>query len=250
MKFISLTALALVAPGVLASPASSLLRRAAATDACTVGYCTQNGGTIGGAKGTTATVTTLAELSAAAIADGPGIILVQGAISGAAKVQVGSDKTIIGKTGSSLTGIGLTILGQSNVIVRNMKISKVEADYGDGVTIQLSKNVWVDHCDISGDRDVDKDFYDGLVDLSHAADFVTISNTYFHDHASILLSKRDFTNSFTNIIVQSKGTLVGHSDKNSAEDTGTLHVTYANNYFYNVRSRGPLLRFGTAHIIK
>ncbi|KAH7165169.1 pectate lyase 2 [Dactylonectria macrodidyma] len=229
MKFIGLTALALLAPGVFASPAQPLVKRASATDACTVGYCTQNGGTTGGAKGTTTTVTTLAQLSAAAIADGPAIILVQGAISGAAKVQVGSDKTIIGKTGSSLTGIGLTILGQSNVIVRNMKISKVEADYGDGVTIQLSKNVWVDHCDISGDRDVDKDFYDGLVDLSHAADFVTISNTYFHDH--------------------SKGTLVGHSDKNAAEDTGTLHVTYANNYFYNVRSRGPLLRFGTAHII-
>lgn len=49
---------------------------------------------------------------------------------------------------------------------------------------------------------------------------------------------------------QSKGSLVGHSDKNAAEDTGKLHVTYANNHFYNVRSRGPLLRFGTAHIFK
>lgn len=130
-----------------------------------------------------------------------------------------------------------------------MKISKVEADYGDGVTIQLSKNVWVDHCDISGDRDVDKDFYDGLVDLSHAADFVTVSNTYFHDHASITHSVEG-VDALANSIAQSKGTLVGHSDKNAAEDTGTLHVTYANNHFYNVRSRGPLLRFGTAHIIK
>jgi pectate lyase len=47
---------------------------------------------------------------------------------------------------------------------------------------------------------------------------------------------------------QSKGTLVGHSDKNAAEDTGHLRVTYANNHFYKVASRGPLLRFGTAHI--
>lgn len=63
-----------------------------------------------------------------------------------------------------------------------MKIAKVLAAYGDGVTIQLSTNVWVDHCDFSGDETVGKDTYDGLVDLSHAADFVTISNTYFHNH--------------------------------------------------------------------
>jgi hypothetical protein len=68
--------------------------------------------------------------------------------------------------------------------VRNLKISKVEADYGDAITIQLSKNVWVDHCDLSATREGDKDFYDGLVDLSHAADWVTISHTYFHDHVS------------------------------------------------------------------
>lgn len=73
------------------------------------------------------------------------------------------------------------------MIVRNMKIAKVLADYGDAVTIQLSTNVWVDHCDLSGDETVGKDTYDGLVDLSHAADFVTISNTYFHNHVSFRL---------------------------------------------------------------
>lgn len=66
-----------------------------------------------------------------------------------------------------------------------MKIAKVEADYGDAITIQKSTNVWVDHCDLSASREGDKDFYDGLVDLSHAADWVTISNTYFHDHVSV-----------------------------------------------------------------
>lgn len=65
-----------------------------------------------------------------------------------------------------------------------MKIAKVLAAYGDGVTIQKSTNVWVDHCDFSGDETVDKDTYDGLVDLSHAADYVTISHTYFHNHVS------------------------------------------------------------------
>lgn len=85
---------------------------------------------------------------------------------------------------AALEGIGLTILNQKNVIVRNMKISKVEADYGDAITIQKTTNVWVDHCDLSATREGDKDFYDGLTDLSHAADWVTVSHTYFHDHVS------------------------------------------------------------------
>lgn len=55
------------------------------------------------------------------------------------------------------------------------------------------------------------------------------SNTYFHDHY--------------------KASLAGHSDSNADEDTGKLHITYANNYWKNINSRQPLLRFGTAHVI-
>lgn len=45
-----------------------------------------------------------------------------------------------------------------------------------------------------------------------------------------------------------KGSLVGHSDNNKAEDTGRLHVTYANNHFFNLYSRGPSYRIGTGHL--
>lgn len=54
------------------------------------------------------------------------------------------------------------------------------------------------------------------------------SNTHFHDHF--------------------KASLVGHSDSNGDEDSGYLHVTYANNLWTNIESRMPLLRFGTGHI--
>ena len=47
---------------------------------------------------------------------------------------------------------------------------------------------------------------------------------------------------------QWKGSLVGHSDSNAAEDTGKLHVTYHHNLFQNVNSRLPSIRFGTGHI--
>lgn len=108
--------------------------------------------------------------------------------------------------------------------------------------------MWIDHCDVSSDLDHDKDYYDGLIDVSpnhnmwnqknsqianvnkltHAADFITVSNTFVHDHW--------------------KASLIGHSDSNSAEDTGHLRVSLNNNYWYNLNSRGPSFRFGTGHI--
>lgn len=70
--------------------------------------------TTGGTGGTQVTVTTLSQLTAAAIADGASIIFVQGSISGAAKVQVGSNKSIIGKTGSCMSNLPYSYLDCAN----------------------------------------------------------------------------------------------------------------------------------------
>lgn len=43
--------------------------------------------------------------------------------------------------------------------------------------------------------------------------------------------------------------MIGHSDSNEDEDLGALHITYANNHWYNINSRAPSVRFGTVHII-
>lgn len=101
-------------------------------------------------------------------------------------LERGHDSCLLTFQLPALTGVGLYINKVSNVIVRNMKISKVEADNGDAIGIQASSNVWVDHCDLSSDMDHDKDFYDGLCDVTHASEFVTISNTFFHDHVRLI----------------------------------------------------------------
>ncbi|KAH8670848.1 pectin lyase fold/virulence factor [Xylariales sp. PMI_506] len=230
MKFTAAPMLLLA--GLAAATPTNLrnaLARRAAADACDIGYCTQNGGTTGGASGETVTVTDVDSLVTAAKSDDPMTIIISGALTGADQVRVGSNKTIYGESGSSLEGVGFYVKGSSNVILRNLKISKVLAENGDAIGIQASNNVWVDHCDLSSDMDHDKDYYDGLVDISHAAEWVTISNTHFHDHW--------------------KCSLTGHSDNNADEDTGHLHVTHAGNYFSNIYSRGPLVRFGTVHIV-
>lgn len=205
---------------------------AAAQQGTPVGYASQNGGTTGGKGGTTTTVASLAEFTAAVgtkTDTTAKVIYIKGAITGSTKVNIGSNKSIIGTDSSaSLTGVGLYIDKSKNVIVQNLKISKVLAANGDAIGIQASTNVWVDHVDVSSDVDHDKDYYDGLIDVSHASDWVTVSNSYIHDHY--------------------KASLVGHSDNNGAEDTGHLHVTYANNYWNNISSRTPSIRFGTGHI--
>jgi pectate lyase len=232
MKFsaslLFLTSVVSASPVKVLSSRDAIVRRQAA-EACNIGYCQNGSGTTGGAAGETVTVTDLAGLEEAADRDGPLTIIVSGTISGSAKVRVSADKTIFGEAGSSLDGVGLHIRRVSNVIVRNLKIGQVLAENGDAIGIDASTNVWVDHCDLSGDLSAGKDDLDGLLDISHGADWITVSNTYLHDHW--------------------KASLVGHSDSNADEDTGKLHITYASNHWANLNSRAPLVRFGTVHIV-
>lgn len=226
MKVSILGALAALSP--LAALAAPLASRAAAAEG-PVGYASQNGGTTGGAGGSSVTVKSYDELVAAVKDDEAAIIYVEGTIEGSKKIKVGSNKSILGKNANSkLVGAGFLVKGAKNVIIQNMGFSKVYQDGGDAIAVQKSENVWIDHCDLSSDLSHGKDYYDGLADFSHAADYITVSNTYFHDHY--------------------KASLVSHSDSNAEEDTGKLHVTYANNHWKNINSRMPLIRFGTSHI--
>ncbi|THX98597.1 putative pectate lyase [Aureobasidium pullulans] len=227
MKFTPSFALAALTSLAVAAPHDIVNKRAVASGP--VGYASTNGGTTGGQGGATTTVSTLAQFTKAATAKEPTVVYISGKITGNDKVRVSSDTSIIGlNSDSALENIGLFVNKVENVILRNFKSGKVLAKNGDAIGIQASKNVWADHLDLSSDLDHGKDYYDGLLDVTHASEWVTISNVFFHDHY--------------------KCSLVGHSDNNAAEDTGHLHVTYANNYFSNVSSRLPSIRFGTGHI--
>ncbi|TGZ82391.1 pectin lyase-like protein [Ascodesmis nigricans] len=212
--------------GLLQFASAGLIKRQSASQPADVGYATLNGG---GAGGPTVTVSSLTALQSAASGDLATIILVSGKISGAAVVKVGSNKSIIGKSGAVLEGVGLRVSKKNNVIIRNLKISKVLASTGDAIGIDYAKNVWVDHVELSSDMSHSKDYYDGLLDITHGSDYVTVSNSYLHDHW--------------------KSSLVGHSDNNSGEDKGHLTVSYVNNYWKNLNSRAPSYRFGTGHIL-
>ncbi|WP_437595599.1 right-handed parallel beta-helix repeat-containing protein [Sorangium sp. So ce590] len=195
------------------------------------GYATTGDGTTGGKGGEVVSVSSLDALRTEAARDGARIIQITGKISGSGDdVRVASDKTIVG-VGSSgeLQGIGINLRRASNIILRNLKIHHVLASSGngDGIHMDESHNVWIDHCELWADSTAvnsDKDKYDGLIDATHESSNITISWSYLHDHW--------------------KGMLVGSSDKDDSDRRITLH----HNRFSNVNSRLPSYRGGNGHI--
>lgn len=198
-----------------------------------LGYATIMGGTRGGAAGQRVTATTLEQLIDYAGRTDPLVIEVRGMLQVDPLMQpfqvvVTSNKTIVGGDAQSgLVGGGFVANDRDNVIFQNLVIAKaVDAD---AIGIQHSRHVWVDHCDLSSDRDHDTGYYDGLIDITHASDFVTVSWTRFHDHFNI--------------------SLVGHSDMPTTnEDIGHLTVTYHHNLFEKTASGMPRVRYGSVHV--
>ncbi len=201
-----------------------------------VGYASLGGGTTGGAGGTTVTVSTGRQLIDALKnkADNtPLTIRVNGTInlsnSGANKLDVKdiSDVSIIGVGNRGvLDGIGIKIWRANNIIVRNLTIRYVREGDGDGIGIEgPSSNIWIDHNTIHNSLDVDKDYYDGLVDAKKDANNISITWNHLHDSW--------------------KTALAGHSD---SDRNNNRRITYAFNLWENTYSRTPLNRFGDTHI--
>jgi pectate lyase len=204
-----------------------------------VGGTDADGGTLqpttGGGDAASVTVTNVDDLTMELQRPEPRVIFLSGVLSPAATIKVTTDKSMPGgnKTllgvgdGSGLTGAGLDLSYADNIILRNLKISKVSIGEGDAVTLLASHHVWVDHCDLSSERNGTAS-YDGLVDITHGSSYVTVSWTLFHDH-------RDTS-------------LVGHSaDMAQMTEDSALSVTYHHNLFSNIET-GPRVRWGTAHV--
>lgn len=207
------------------------------------GFAAQGNGTTGGAGGQQVTVSTGRELSAAidnhtnawkSNKSHRTVIRVNGTInpgnSGVNRFDIKDTGNLsiigVGNRGV-LDGRGLLIRGSSNVIVRNLSIHHVRDGSGDGIELDGTRpvrNVWIDHNTFYNSLDVDKDYYDSLIDGKLDVSHVTLSYNIFRDSW--------------------KTSLWGHSD--SSEDD--RRITFAFNHFDNVYSRAPLLRFGQTHI--
>ncbi|UCM90490.1 RICIN domain-containing protein [Streptomyces marincola] len=145
------------------------------------GFASTNGGTTGGAAGSTVTVTTLADLQRYASASQPHVIRVAAAINVNPKgheIRVASNKTIVGVgTQGQIVGGGFFLDGVSNVIIRNLTIRDTrmaDDDPGDdaydfdGIQMDGANRVWIDHNRIER-------MNDGLIDSREDTTNLTVS---------------------------------------------------------------------------
>jgi pectate lyase len=181
-----------------------------------VGWATQNGGTTGGSASTVVNVSTASAFLSAINASTSQTVRLTADITLDGMNQVASNKTIVGSgTGRTITGGGLNLSGDKNIIIRNLNFTGWDDD---AINVQTSStNIWIDHNSFSNG-------YDGAVDIKRGSDFITVSwnRVYNHD----------------------KSFLLGHSDDNASQDAGHLRVTYHHNWFDASTQRHPRVRFG------
>lgn len=125
-----------------------------------VGYGRDNplGRTTGGEGGCTTTVTSPEALAIAVAGDEPKIVYVNGKFALPERLEVGSNKSILGVGGRTLiTENGISVVNATNVIIRNLKISHIRDN--DALTIHNSTRVWVDHNEFESDMDHGPDYY-------------------------------------------------------------------------------------------
>ena len=137
-----------------------------------------------------------------------------------------SNITIYGTNSFRMQNVGFFLNEANNIIIRNVYIVQPKADNGaDGISMQESKNVWVDHCTFESVNST-KDYEDGSCDVTHETSGVTISWCHY--------------------IRTQKSSLVGHS--NSASADKAITITMHHNWFEDSSSRHPRVRFGRAHV--
>jgi pectate lyase len=255
-------------PALAALPGEPALRALSAD-----GWASVEGPTVGGAKASddnVVKVTDIAGLIAAFKHGGsaPKIVVVEGVIdatggkpfasksdqAAATLVKVPSNTTLVGANKESgFVNANLLLKGVENVIIRNLKIQNPWDDFPvwdandgpmghwnsdyDGLSIEQSQHVWVDHVSFSDAPRTDDpnatlngdpvQHHDGELDIKTASDYITVSNSVFTLH--------------------DKTSLIGHSDSYK-KDAGHLRITFHDNLFQDVVQRAPRVRYGQVHL--
>jgi pectate lyase len=164
----------------------------------------------------------------------PKVIEIKDTIKGIGQIVAKGvyDLTIIGVNSNTVfDGVGLAITNSKNIIVRNIEFRNSKPDC---ITINTTSSgfthhIWVDHCTFSDSPEIDPDGknHDGLLDISHRTNFITVSWCHFYNHR--------------------KTCLLGFTDNNS-EEMGQLRTTYHHNWFEGTYSRHPRVRHTECHV--
>ncbi|MFB6320600.1 T9SS type A sorting domain-containing protein [Saccharicrinis sp. FJH54] len=208
--------------------------------------------TTGGEGGDVVIADTYAKFNTYARSSRPYIIIVKGVLEASSwqEIDVNSNKTIIGHgTDATLKNMELHIINKQNIIIRNLIIrdSYVEGDWdgktndNDAIQADNSHHMWIDHCFFTHCGD-------GLIDLRHGTDYVTVSYTKLSNHNKTFgigwitegEDNPDFHLTLHHLWIDST------NQRNPSFDMGYGHLY--NNYLSNISSYGNLAR-GDARVI-
>ena len=191
----------------------------------------------GGGNATPVVVTTFADLKTYA-ADGQARVLyVDGNLgsgwagSSGDRLEIKSNKTIVGIRPATQLKAAIHINGSSNVILRNIVIRGPGSNQDqawDKINIEgASKNIWVDHCEFW-------DGQDGNADVVKGADTVTFTWNIFGYALS------GHSHNLSNLIA---------SSDSEPESEGKLDITFMFNWWVAAKERQPRCRYGYIHVV-
>ena len=218
------------------------------------GFASTEGGTTGGAGGTTVTVTTYDDLVRYATASAAYVIRVSGTITYPTKgteLRVTSNKTIVGlgATGRIKAGGFFLGAGVHNVIIRNLTIGDTAMteddpddktyDY-DGIQLDTADHVWIDH-------NTFHDVNDGYIDSRKDTSFVTVSWNRMGNHNKTF--GIGWTDNVTARETIHHNWIYNTTQRNPSADNLQYAHLY-NNYLQNVSSYGNLSRGSTKMVLE
>lgn len=208
-----------------------------------IGWATRSGRTggavsvTGGGNATPIVVSAFADLAKYAADAQARVIHIDGTLgagwSGTSgdRLEIKSNKTIIGLRAGTQLKAAVHISGASNVILRNIVIrgpGSNEDQAWDNLNIEgSSKNIWVDHCEFW-------DGQDGNADVVKGADAVTFTWNIFG------YSLTGHSHNLSNLIASS-------DDEPVSE--GKLDITFMFNWWKAAAQRQPRCRYGQIHVV-
>ena len=202
-------------------------------------------GTTGGQAGRHVSASSLEELAAYAAAEEPLVIFLKGRITAQdyVKIPVTSNKSFIGiGAGVELVNAGFKLINVSNVIFRNFTVrdSYIPGDWDgkrpdndrDGIQLDTSHHVWVDHMKFER-------MGDGMIDTRKDSDYLTYSWNVFADNNKAL-GVGWTSNAVTKMTIHHNWIRNTVQRNFSLDNTAAAHVY--NNYLQDIGQYGMMGR--------
>ena len=202
-------------------------------------------GTTGGAGGRLVHANTPDQLRAFAKSTEPLVVILHGELvfPQYEKLAVTANKSFLGAgEGAAVVNAGFKLINVSNVIFRNFTVrdSYIPGDFvgkrpdndRDGIQMDTSTHVWVDHMYFTR-------LGDGLVDIRKDCDNITLSWNVFADHNKAL-GEGWTQNVVTRLTLHHNWIRNTHQRNASLDNTAASHVY--NNYLEDISSYGMLGR--------